>query len=275
MPEYDLAAVPAHPDHGPTVVGDLPCTGCGYNLHGIPIARVCPECGRAVELSLQGELLRFSSPAYLKSIDRGLCVILTAIFIYVLIFIVSIGVHFVGSIGQAGITLLTGGLMVLCDLAFIYGYWTFTQPDPGYTGRERPGSARTIARFAACATAAANLAAFLLRVLASVAPSGADFSLAAAGVFSFCAWAAWITLFFAIVLYTQHLARRIPDRALLGQTRTFIWVVPLVFVVGIPLFCAGPVAALILYATMLQSLRTRTKEIIDWQQRAGRAVLGS
>ncbi len=277
MPEYNLAAVPAHPDHGPVVVNDLSCTGCGYNLRGVPISKVCPECGRAVELSLQGEILRFASPAYLKSIDLGLSIVLTSIFVYVLLLILSVGITLGASsiLGASGALILTGGLMFLCDCAFIFGYWKFTEPDPGYTGREKPGSARTVARFAACGTAAANLAQFLLRVLGAVAPAAGDITGTLAYLCRFVAWGAWITLFFAIVLYTQHLARRIPDMPLLNQTRTFIWLIPLVGVLGFPIFCLGPIAALILYATMLQTLRNRTKEIIDWQQRGGRHVFGS
>jgi hypothetical protein len=276
MPEYDLAATPPHPSRGPTVASDLPCTGCGYNLRGVPISTVCPECGRAVELSLRGELLRFASPAYLKSIDLGLSVILTSIFIYVLLFILSIGIHFGAStvLGSTGVLVLTGGLMLLCDGAFIFGYWKFTQPDPGYTGREKPASARTVARVAACATAAANLAYFLLELLGSFVSGIGNFSSIFSYLARFAAWGAWITLFFAIVLYTQHLARRIPDQAVLNQTRTFIWLIPLIGVLGFPIFCIGPIVGLILYATMLQALRTRTKEIIDWQTRGGRHVFG-
>ncbi|HHN78865.1 MAG TPA: hypothetical protein ENK11_09385 [Phycisphaerales bacterium] len=34
------------------LTGDLPCIGCGYNLRGLSIREVCPECGVAVRATL-------------------------------------------------------------------------------------------------------------------------------------------------------------------------------------------------------------------------------
>lgn len=36
----------------PDLTGDLPCIGCGYNLKGLSIRELCPECGTAVRASI-------------------------------------------------------------------------------------------------------------------------------------------------------------------------------------------------------------------------------
>src|SRR5688572_3935031 len=41
-----------------TVVGDLSCSGCGYNLRTLPATSVCPECGQPVDLSMRVDRAR-------------------------------------------------------------------------------------------------------------------------------------------------------------------------------------------------------------------------
>ncbi len=51
---------PANPDNaesapggaGIDLTGDLPCLGCGYNLRGLSIRSVCPECGTPVRATI-------------------------------------------------------------------------------------------------------------------------------------------------------------------------------------------------------------------------------
>ncbi len=45
-------AVPQVSTPSPDLTGDLPCIGCGYNLRGLSIREVCPECGVAVRATL-------------------------------------------------------------------------------------------------------------------------------------------------------------------------------------------------------------------------------
>src|ERR1051325_11587020 len=51
---------------------DVGCRKCSYNLRGLHIDGRCPECGAAIELSVHGDLLRFSDPAWLDLIGAGL-----------------------------------------------------------------------------------------------------------------------------------------------------------------------------------------------------------
>lgn len=46
---------PGSPDAGAVarrLVGDLPCLGCGYNLRGLSVRSVCPECGTPVRAAI-------------------------------------------------------------------------------------------------------------------------------------------------------------------------------------------------------------------------------
>jgi hypothetical protein len=280
VPEYDLSPIPPPIDEPPMVLGDVPCSGCGYNLRGLPTAGICPECGRAVEFTLRGNLLRFASSEYLRQIDLGLVVILTAIVAYFVVVLAGLGIAFFGARYKKDFTLVAQGLSLVCSGMFIFGYWKYTTPDPGYTGIEKVASARTIARTTACINAACDGGSFILTLLGaatlqSIQPSGsAGTILLVVGYFGvvFLRIASWATQFFAIVFYTRWLAERVPDYDLITRTRTYLWLLPLLYTVGAIVFCIGPLIALILYATMLQSLRTRTKDILDWQLRGGQTL---
>lgn len=77
-------------------IGDIYCFGCGYNLRGLSEQSTCPECGRPVSATTQGQLAAIADPAWLKRLSRGAgilaanipahflaiiaCVLLTAIY---------------------------------------------------------------------------------------------------------------------------------------------------------------------------------------------------
>src|SRR6185369_13965669 len=70
----------------PVVPYDFPCAPCSYNLRGLVLSGLCPECAAPVAVSLEGRLLRHASRDFLRSVDFGLTVLLCALWLYVAMF---------------------------------------------------------------------------------------------------------------------------------------------------------------------------------------------
>ena len=56
---------------GGVVTQDVYCFGCAYNLRGLSEEATCPECGRPVAATTQGQLAAIADPAWLKRLARG------------------------------------------------------------------------------------------------------------------------------------------------------------------------------------------------------------
>ncbi len=56
----------------PIQASRVSCVSCGYNLTGVTIGGECPECGMAIETSIQGRLSAPTSKAALWSMVIGI-----------------------------------------------------------------------------------------------------------------------------------------------------------------------------------------------------------
>jgi len=72
-----MSTAPTSPT-GPVIDRDVLCMSCGYNLRGLTMEKVCPECGISVGQSLLGDRLEFSDPAWLRWQRRGVFAFLFA-----------------------------------------------------------------------------------------------------------------------------------------------------------------------------------------------------
>ena len=59
-----------------TLVVDLPCVQCEYNLRGLPAGGRCPECSEGVTSSLQRDRLLFADPSWVGRIALGQTLVL-------------------------------------------------------------------------------------------------------------------------------------------------------------------------------------------------------
>lgn len=208
---------------------DAPCLNCGYNLRGLMPDGSCPECGMAIMRSLQGARLRFSDEAYLRALHLGASAI-----VYV-----SLG-EVVGIVGMLVIAVILGGVdpallagvFLLAQMLRAAGWWAFTTPDPALTSNARGDRVRRALRVAAVTAAAASVPIFTHTTLV-------NWGLAAP-----LAWlallAAWITQFFASLLYLRGLAARVPDQSLRDHAATSLWLLPSMFIGGIVAGILGP-----------------------------------
>jgi hypothetical protein len=240
------------------------CLSCGYNLRGLDAAEgACPECGTPVWRSLQGNLLKFSSPDYLRALHLGVFIILVAI-------LVRIGGMLVGGIGLAGLSAVTAqdgrwlGLVEavnaaigLADmalaLALIWGWWLFSSPDPAVLGNETGDTPRRVLRAAAIVLGVTELVGGGAEIagVGSIALSPAVQGTIA--IFGIVALAAWIVKFFAAMLYLRWLAPRLPNRQVDERAKMLMWLGPLLLVFGC--LVIPYIVALVLYLNLLNWVR--------------------
>lgn len=253
------------------VIRSRACVGCGYDLLGLPTTGRCPECGTSVAQSLHGYLLRFADERYLKIVRQGLSLTIAGIVAFALLMVVSLAVGFSAplrsTLGGAAGVLSLDVVLSLAELIpsalLLIGYWRFTEPDPGYQGTETPTAARRVIRVTVIIQAAAALAgvgfsavgvkgsAFGLTGL----PAGPALAAGLAMAFALAGTVAWCVQFFAVMNYVAWLGRRVPDSSMVRQTRTYMWLLPLVYVFGACILMLGPIIALTLYLVMLIQLR--------------------
>jgi hypothetical protein len=110
------------------------CLRCNYNLHGLPDAGNCPECGLAVARSADaaGGELRHAPPGWLASLSWGSrLVLLTPLAGYVY------AAYVVPNLARMMSLEAYFGVPAALDLAFAAGLWLLTRPQPRHARRHR------------------------------------------------------------------------------------------------------------------------------------------
>lgn len=288
MSETESNPIPAPPPIN--LVGEeVPCSRCGYSLRGLAIVGRCPECGWPVEASLNGNLLRYADPAYLDTLQRGIVIILWSVGAQVLLALLIMCAVFgglfaaafaatggaggaaagapagMGPLGAAmGWVVITATLIgSLVAIASTVGYWLLTTPDAASAEREQPITARRLVRICAVVSIVIGLGSGALQVLEPALATGTPgptpvpmvLELLNAAL-SLASTIVTAVHFFAMMRYVRWLAGRVPDPSLVEQTRLYIWLLPVLTVVGMFCFGLGPLVAMVLYVVMLWRLRT-------------------
>lgn len=245
------------------------CISCGYDLAGLPRDGVCPECGTPIERSYAPDLLENRSIEFLMQLRSGLSLvvwsILTQVALKLLAFtggIAAMTMGFAPPSSQPIFELFTRAVGLVLTILVLWGWWRITTPDPSRAGTDLDVKPRKVIRVAVVLQAAVGLAglAFAAAYVGTQAISN-TLAIIALGV-GLAYGLAWIVQFFAVMLYLQWLARRIPDPKLHGEARQFMWLGPLLYVVGAFCLGLGPVVAMILYLMMLFTLRKHLTNIL-------------
>jgi hypothetical protein len=258
-PPISYLSTPARPDLATT---DVPCISCGYNLRGLSDSGSCPECGTAVARSLMGNMLVFSGPDYVESLRRGA----TAVWWSLVFTIVALAFTVIvqaatssfrpGPYGSPGALDAVAALLnAAVSIAFYFGWWLLSEPDPAHVGRETGATARRVLRVSAGACAIANVLSTVAQLVRpALGPGSAlapvmEATAATAGVGGLVAW---IALFFTSIRYVQWLAPRIPDNDLGRSARRLMWLGPLLSI----LVCViGWIISLVLYWRLIGTIR--------------------
>lgn len=214
LPPVDApAALPGGTiDAAGMVAADVPCRRCGYNVRGLQITGLCPECATPVGLSVQGDLLRFADPAWLDRLARGA------------------GLAFWGALLGVGVAILVGAIAFVLGpliaqliglaggVVYLFGVWLLSEPDPSGLGEDRYGTARKVIRVGLVA----GVVHALLEVSTAVQALAPvmRMSLTAAGL---AAALVQVVGDFALLHYLRRLAMRLPDLALAGRARVLFW----------------------------------------------------
>ncbi|HEX8521661.1 MAG TPA: hypothetical protein VF669_05340 [Tepidisphaeraceae bacterium] len=191
---------------------DAPCRKCGYNLRGLDLRGRCPECGTPVGLAIHGQLLKYSDPAWVGTLARGVRLIIAGLALMVAAILVNMVLSIVVPPTQMlPMLLLPMGLVVMYLLSLI-GSWLLTSPDPSGIGEDRYGRSRKIIRFS-----------LLVGLASTVLSLGARFGslppqvMTAIQTITILASLVGVVGMFAQLDYFQKLALRIPDQKLAGR----------------------------------------------------------
>jgi hypothetical protein len=246
------------------VLEDRPCLQCGYSLRGLPLDGHCPECGIPVANSLRGNLLVYSSLIYLESLHRGAVFVISGVLIGLVGAVVAFFIRFWltfpsrASFHLGTLDLLARATDLFASLLALFGWWLLSAPDPGLLGEDHSMNSRKLVRIVVAIGAAAALLAFVLQMINFLNPLPYA---VASKIAALVGGAASIVQFFASMTYLRWLARRVPDRALHNEAARFMWMGPLIYILGYPCMWLGPVLSLSLYASVLNNLRGHLKRI--------------
>jgi hypothetical protein len=211
---------------------DIACRSCGYNLRGLTLETVCPECRTAVERSVQGDLLRLCEPRWVERLAQGalwiILGVLGGIGLMLLGAVLGAILGLIGTISHQTILAMTTGVAFLAAMAQITGFWLLTTPDPGAGAHdERAVNPRTLARYCLVATVVvASLQPVLNPQSGALGPRtsfpGSPLYILLS-VISIAAMIAQSVGYVALFEYARRIALRMPHLGLARQARIVMW----------------------------------------------------
>lgn len=251
------------------------CIQCGYELNGLSVDAKCPECGTAINRSIRGDLLEFSSPDYIRKLHTGLILVQRMILLSIILglggFVLGLIAPILVTSGSLGINLLFQAIGIGAAILSAWGWWQLSEPDPSQLSTNKGETPRKLIRIAIAAQVAATL---LANVIGFFVPATSLFAPPAPGtppavglgqVLSICVMianlAAYGLWFFAAMLYLRWLAARIPNPRAVERASKLRWLGPLLYTVGTLCVGIGPLIALVLYYNLLGWIRTDLKRI--------------
>ena len=237
MDEAPMASEKLRLDEQGRLDEDIACRKCGYNLRGLLVESVCPECNTAVGRSTHGDLLRFCDPAWVGVVASGMNWIVAGIVCSIAIALIAMSLAALQGGPGSFVLLQWGGLAI--GFVSLIGHWKLTTPDPVRIEAEPSITARSLVRIAMSAS-------FVMSVLATGAMQagrviGAD---VVTSVISFVQSGLGLIGTFAVFVYARRLALRIPDERLARSTCVVMWALGGLMLVG---FVAGHIGPMLMF----------------------------
>lgn len=206
----------------------LPCGRCDYDLRGLPLDGVCPECAFPVARSRLGEA---ADPAWLERLAWGVRLLEISVTLALIAWIVYAVLGLIIAMASwandlAGfVTALGGAILTIGVIIGVGGLWQVTTPQGGRIEPEPWMSSRRVTRLIPVALAiylaALAAAQFMPRIgLVSQVAAIVAIQLALAGVAVLAARLRWI-------------AARLPEGTLVRRFTSIVRVAIFVSVIGI------------------------------------------
>ena len=239
---------------------ELRCITCGYDLRSLPTEESCPECGTQIELSLRGDLLSLSDPAWVARIASGQSLVVFGVRVCLIVMVCAFAIPFLGfglgfvfafgfgfnipSWVFSVLFLSFGGTLLVGTLFATLGCALVTTQDPRDSLRESSSSNRNVARQALLAMYACVPASFVALLIPFVRTSPQIFPV----IFFLSVGTCFTVALIATLHWLAVLAARIPDHDLRARTlksaRFFRWAIPIfILLFVIPMGFAKPAAA--------------------------------
>ena len=242
---------------------ELRCITCGYDLRSLPTEESCPECGTPIELSLRGDRLSRSDPAWVARLARGQSVLVFGVRFCLICMVCAFVIPFLGVVVGLVFAFGFGIGMNIPSWVFDVVFWSFggalfigvvvtslgcalvTTQDPRDSLRESSTSNRNVARKALFAMYACIPASGVVWLLPFVRTSHQIYG----GIFLLSVGTCFAVVLVASLGWLAVLAARIPDHDLRSRTmksaRFFRWAVPVLILTALipPMLSATPPAA--------------------------------
>lgn len=238
-------------DEDGRIAEPVDCRGCGYNLQGLTPQGKCPECSMPIERSIHGDELRFSDPAWVGSLARGVQFILIGFFTFLgfsILYIIGVIIMAIstatstatttgGTGGTANVTvtampftltpiiIAASSLMMLPWFIIIFGVWKLTTPDPGSMEREASNSVRNVARWCILVTVLTVPLSMMGIATGSTAaaPTALSPTMQIAQYIGLALGVITLVGYIAGLLYLSRLGNRIPNPSLTLHSKIVMW----------------------------------------------------
>lgn len=268
----------ATPTPIPIAPPDTACVGCGYGVGLMPADGLCPECATPVATSLRGDLLRHANPDYVRTIARGLLLVIIGSAVTMSWWVIT-PVTMAALVPNKLLSFAEAFLLIqatdfLGAVLMLVGWWWVSTPNPAVQDPIRDVRSRRLLRGLLCLIAAITGIGFVGVAVPAFAAAGLsgisgniyiDASTRIPPVL-ILAMALRLTLvlartlrFFVGLTYLRTLALRIPDRELERAAKRQLWLFPLSMTVGWAAI-VGPLVGVYLYfALLFRFLRAVTR----------------
>ncbi len=193
------------------VEGDLSCAICSYNLKGQPKSGLCPECGRAVERTLNQELT-LADPAWLRFQARSMLWLIAVCLLNYRPTVLRYQYEPVYLILELAMAVIV-----------VYACWCLARPE----GHEPPPDSLGAQQRGLKVVAVVVAVWVALQTVASISPEFMFQNAKVLGLLGLIGTGALIVLNWLVGILLYKLARRSKNQSMIAHAKLVLWALPI------------------------------------------------